>query len=580
MGKISKLFKGELKKIFLGPGIFFMAAFLILALTIAPKLFNPTPKNDINSSISLSSSSVEDVCSSFNEYKVDIGSNLTEIKNEYNFLITKNSDFKQNLLDISNELYSLRTNFSSLIHKGTVQSMLDCLESLIQKTQEYKDLYEFYLNSSNTPLILVSKEIDFDINFELETLDKILNKAGDKTSEEYYRSINESLKNYACTVNLKLLTEQINNLKYSSQNLQSILDKYQDGNVEYKNEILNNINSNLNDASLNEEYNISLSNINNTKDLAIKYLSSDNNLYNVLKENLLLEVSSSYSDSQIGNYLKFENFNRYNHQENLAKFDYLYQTNSSDSDYSSMFSFNSISGSSVNTFDYMYFTLEIASFLIIAFTVVIGAGMIAKEYSDGTIKLLAIRPFNRNKIVFAKVLATMFLSFIFVMIVAVVSLITGCILYGGISFPTMLVIFNGAVTFTLPNWVVFLIYLLCLLIKIWIFALLSIAISVLFKSYVLAVCLSAGIYILNIVVTFISKGATWLKYNLFANIDLFKYFGGSFTQTYTEGQNLNNLFVSPVFADTNIWITLIVISVVALILNLILFNVFKHRDIN
>ena len=47
----------------------------------------------------------------------------------------------------------------------------------------------------------------------------------------------------------------------------------------------------------------------------------------------------------------------------------------------------------------MYFTLEIASFLIIAFTVVIGAGMIAKEYSDGTIKLLAIRPFNRNKIV-------------------------------------------------------------------------------------------------------------------------------------------------------------------------------------
>lgn len=580
MGRISKLFKGEIKKIFLGPGIFFMAAFLILALTIAPKLFNPSEKKDINSSISINATSVTDTYTSFNEYKLDFSSNISEIKNEYNFLISNNTDFKQNLLNISDDLYDLRTEFNSLIHKGTNPAKLNCLNNLIEKTQEYKNLYDFYLNSSNTPLVLVTKEIDFDINFELETLDKILNKSGDKTTDDYYLSINESLKNYKCTVNLKNLTEKINNLKYSSENLQNILDKYQDEKLEYKNDILTNINSNLNEASLNEEYNISLSNINETKNLAIKYLSCESNLYNIYRENLLLEVSSSYSDSQICNYLKFENFNRYSHQESLSKYDYLYNTNSSDSNFSAMFSFNAISGSTVNTFDYMYFTLEIASFLIIAFTVVIGAGMIAKEYSDGTIKLLAIRPFNRNKIVFAKVLATMFISFLFIMIVAIVSLITGCILFGGISFPTMLIVLNGTITFTLPSWVVFLIYIACLLIKIWIFALLSIAISVLFKSYVLAVCLSAGIYILNLIITFVSKGATWLKYNIFANIDLFKFFGGSFTQTYSDGQNLNNLFVSPVFADTNMWTSLIVISLTALVLNLIIFTVFKHRDIN
>ena len=44
MGKISRLFKGELKKIFSSYGIFFMTAFLILVLTIAPKFFNPTQR--------------------------------------------------------------------------------------------------------------------------------------------------------------------------------------------------------------------------------------------------------------------------------------------------------------------------------------------------------------------------------------------------------------------------------------------------------------------------------------------------------------------------------------------------------
>jgi len=386
--------------------------------------------------------------------------------------------------------------------------------------------------------------------------------------------------NYKSIINLKELTGKINNLKYSSENLQNILNKYTNSNNEYKSEILTNINLNLNEATLDEEFNISLSNINSTKDLAIKYLSSDNNLYNILKESLLLEASSSYTDKEISTYIKFEDFNRYSHQENLVRYQYLYENNLTDNNFATVYSFNGVSGSSVNTFDYMYFTMEIASFLIIAFVVVIGAGMIAKEYSDGTIKLLAIRPFNRNKIVLAKVLATMFLAFLFILIVGIVSLITGCILYGGITFPSMIITLNASLTLTLPNWVVFLIYILCLLIKIWIFALLAIAISILFKSYVLSVCLSAGIYILNIIITFVSKGAAWLKYNIFANLDLFKFFGGSFTQTYTEGQNLNNLFVSPVFADTSIWTSVIIISVLAIILNTIIFTVFKHRDIN
>lgn len=579
MGKISKLFKGELKKIFLGLGMFFMAGFLILTLTIAPKLFNPVQKNDISTTISINTSTVEDVYSSFLGYKTDYENRLASLESDIQSLIENNSDFRKNLINISSDIYELRMQLNSLVYSGSNQSKLNCLISLISRTEDYKSLYTEYISHSTTPLILVSEQLDFDINFELETLLKLLNKDGDKTTDNFYIELNDSLENYKCAANLKSFTNNIKNLKYSSEKLQSTLDEYKTKKDDYKIEVLSKINQNLNAATLDEEFNIGLSNINDTKELAQKYLSCNNSYYNILKEDLLLNISSNYSDAEMSSFLKFENFNSYSHNENLVKNIYLYNNDYMDSQFASMFAFNTNCGAQTTAFDYMYFTMEIASVLIIIFTVVIGAGMIAKEYSDGTIKLLAIRPFSRNKIVLAKILATMFLSFILVLTVVAVSLITGIILYG-ISFPAMLVVLNGTIAFTLPIWAVFLIYLACLLIKIWVFALLSIAISVLFKSYVLSVCLSAGIYILNLIVTFVSKGASWLKYNIFANLDLFKYFGGSFTNTYTADQNLNNLFVSPVFADTSIWLTVFVVSAMIFVLNIILFTVFKHRDIS
>ncbi|MFP3471854.1 ABC transporter permease subunit, partial [Micrococcus sp. SIMBA_144] len=45
--------------------------------------------------------------------------------------------------------------------------------------------------------------------------------------------------------------------------------------------------------------------------------------------------------------------------------------------------------------------------LISIFTIIIGAGVIASEYSWGTIKLLLIRPASRTKILASKFIATL-----------------------------------------------------------------------------------------------------------------------------------------------------------------------------
>ncbi len=578
MGKISKLFNGELKKIFLGPGIFFMTAFLILVLTIAPKFFSPVSKSDLSTDLTISTTDVKDAYNSFLEYKTTYSTDLETINNNVITLIDNNANFKKNLVDIADELFALRVDFNALTLGNDVNTMLNCLNAMSNKAKELETLYQSYLHNYIFPVILVNEQLDFNLEFEISQLIKILNKEGNITDTLFYKEIEDNLYNSSIVTVIKNYIAEIENLTYSNENLENLLDTYSSAKTEYKENLQKQISEIANKAYNDEDYNISRNNVDNVVNLTYKYIAADDNTYKVIENSLYLEISSKYSDSQISNYVGFSDFNSYKFNENLTKYKFLLENDMVDNDIANMFSFNTASSSKINAFDYMFFTLEIASVLIIAFTVVLGAGMIAKEYSEGTIKLLVMRPFRRNKIIFAKILATMFLAFIFVIVSTIITLITGCIIYG-ISFPAMLVIFNSSVAFTLPIWLVFIIYLASLMIKIWIFALLAIAISTIFKSYIAAVCISAGIYILNIILTFVSSGANWLKFNVFANLDIFKYFGGSFIAKGTENQNLTALFASPVFADTSIWLSVIIIGALALLLHIILFTVFKHRDI-
>lgn len=574
-----RLFKGELKKIFLGPGIFFMTAFLILVLTIAPKLFDPTPKKDISTSVSISTINVESAYSSFLDNKTDYESKLNIMLNNVEDLINNKTDFKQNLTTLTEEIQTLRANLDTLIIREDLDNLSPTLVSLIEKSEQLNNMYVDYTTAHIVPLVLVDENLNADINFDLSQLLKILNKDGNKANLDYYISISDALDNYRSTYTLRQNISKVKNLNYSSENLQKNIDKYYTSKQENKTAILTEITKMANEASADEEYNITETNIKNINKLSYKYLAVDNSSYYALENSLYLEAAGTYSDAEISQYVGFENFNSYKYKENITKYYYLLNNEMSDADFATMFCFNTCSSNvDPNAFDYMYFTLEIASFFIIAFTVILGAGMVAKEFSEGTIKLLAIRPFKRNKIITSKIWATMFLAFIFVLVCVVVSLITGWVLYG-ISFPSMLIVFNSSYAFTLPIWAVFLIYLLCMLIEIWIFALLAISISTIFKSYIAAVCISSGIYILNLILTFVSKGANWLKYNIFANLDLFKYLGGSFNASYTTNQNLTSLFISPVFADTSVIFSAIVIGALAIVMNIILYTVFKHRDI-
>lgn len=567
-----------------------MSAVLILALTIAPKFFSPAENVTTASSVSLSGYKVTQIYDSFSsDYKStyenaynnalsDYQTFINNAKNQTSILSSKMAEIKLAWENYKNGVVAAERAETDEEIASSKNNCLNLQSTLREKIIGLEDYYNEVMQSHSSPLILVTEQNDTDIQDNIGRAKSILAYTSAEKDAAYFRNIQNLLENFNSLAKLENNLSLVKNLEYSTDDLKTnfeVIKKLADEKLPAALEKVTRIKS---DASLDAEFDANENNQNLMKNLIVRYLSACNNATESLSNDLKSVIVAQYGDTNISQYVGYENSNSYKFSENKCKHLYLLENDMTDSDCAAMLSFNKNSSEETNAFDYMYFAMEIVSIAIIAFTVVLGAGMIAKEQSEGTIKLLAIRPYKRWKIIIAKTFATLFFGFVFMMISAIVALITGIIVYG-ISFPTILVVFNASSVFTMPIWVVFLIYLVSLMVKIWIYALLAIAISTIFNSYIASVCIAAGIYIANIVVTFVSKGATWLRYNIFANIDLFKYFGGSFSTSFNSMQNLTNLFASPVFPGTNFAVSIIIIASLATILNVAMLTVFSKKDI-
>ncbi len=579
MFKISKLFNSEIKKIFSGPGVFIMSAILILLLTICPKLFSPTVRMNIASETNISTSSVTSSYDSFLLEKTIYDSKVAGIFSDINEYIANNANFKQKLIDDFASISATMQAFHLAVLSENISGENGCFDTLNTLRVDISQLYNEYnslINDHITPLLLVSEELNYQIDSQILALKRLVLTTGNN-SYSFYQNIDETIDNFGYMENIQNVINQTKNLSYSNTTLSSILSNYSNLKVAEKNEILSEMQALCLLATNNAEENLSRENISTMRENALLYLSFTNNAYNIMQSKFLLSITAGFSDSAISKYLGYENFNAYYHTENFTRHLYLIQNNLAENEVSGAFSFGVNSAESTNAFDYMFFSLEIISLLIVTFSVIIGAGMVSKEYTDGTIKLLAIRPYSRNKIILSKILATMFVGFMFALVSAVVTFVTAVVIYG-LSFPQMLLIFNATTAFVIPNWVAFLIYFGLLLIKIWLFSLIAIAISTIFKSYILAFCLSAGLYIVNIIVTFIARGASWLRFNIFSHFDLFKYFGGSFTEN-PGSNNVASLFSTSVFSDMNLWLSGSIVLSLFVVLNVLIFFVFRNRDL-
>ncbi|MCA1057937.1 ABC transporter permease [Rossellomorea aquimaris] len=197
------------------------------------------------------------------------------------------------------------------------------------------------------------------------------------------------------------------------------------------------------------------------------------------------------------------------------------------------------------------------------FSIIVAAGIVASEFSWGTIKLLLIRPISRTKILLSKYVTVILYGMSMLLLLFVVSLLLGLILFGGTDQSTHLAFVDGKVVE--QNIVGYLIktYLLQT-INIVMMATMAFMISAVFRSSSLAIGISLFLlFVGGNATSLLALKFDWAKYSLFANTDLTQYTG--FTPPLVDGMTMG-------FSITMLVIYFIIFQVLA-------FLVFNKRDV-
>ncbi len=199
--------------------------------------------------------------------------------------------------------------------------------------------------------------------------------------------------------------------------------------------------------------------------------------------------------------------------------------------------------------------------LITLFVVIIAGGMIASEFTWGTIKLLMIRPISRSKILVAKYLSVLVFMVIFMAILFITSFVTGAIAFGFDQTPSLLYL-GGNVHEVHP-----MLYLMLKLglngLGIVMFATIAFMISSVFRNNSLAIGISLFLLFTGTqITTLVGMKFEAAKFSPFANIHF---------QTFLEGM--------PVVSGVTFWFSVVMFLVYFVLLHVVSFVTFVKRDI-
>ena len=263
-------------------------------------------------------------------------------------------------------------------------------------------------------------------------------------------------------------------------------------------------------------------------------------------------------------------WNKYTLEESLTKNTYLLDNGKFDKDFANNFNFGTTAGFTTTAYDFTIYAMQILTFIIAVFCLFFGAGLIAGEFTGKTMKMLAIRPYTRNKIYLGKLLACVAFMLILLLISFVASFVVGAILYG-VDLPNVLLIINATSATVAHPMVVMLIYLASSILNLLFYISLALLLSVVFRSSTVAVLTSFIIYVVTILCNMLMVTVSWFKWLPIAHLDIFKYFGGA---SSTGGFLTFNTII-----DANLWLSFGYILGIIFVFNLASLIVFKKRNI-
>lgn len=556
------LVRGELKKIILRPSIFVLVGLLVLVVSINGFFYKST--NNSSTTIGLSGSSVSEIVTKWSgdgnytkAYYLNKVTNAETGAGSFIANINATNSASQVLNEKCDSLETLLNEYKTAIDSENLTNMFTCSSAIKSKISELSAVYQNYINASK-PQVLTSTSNYFKITNALtdskNQLDS-LNASSPVASHSFaYAQINTQ-KYFS-----KLKTN-INNCKFVSlsDTLKTEVQSYYNKAIA-RLEVINTQITELPDSTKSAD-------INNIKLLIAKYVDVTEQVNQAVSDSYYLNISDKLNE-----YYGFPDFNEYQTREECTKALYLLTNNSYSSNYAVAFNLSTNSNEKTNAFDFMFSTIQPVMFVIIVFLVIIASTSVGGEFSNGTIKLLLVRPYSRKKILSAKITASTIFASFFIFLSMLVSLIIGGIMFGFNSLP-ILCIFNSTTAFVIEPLVLTLILFICLVVKAIIYINLGVLVSALFKNSVGSIVLTMFIYFFGLIANMFFSGVSWFKFLPFSHFDLFNYFSPQIAvdqiqRIFVSGLNQSSIFISLGYS-----------AVVLLILTVVSFEVFKRSDI-
>ncbi|GIP34489.1 ABC transporter permease [Paenibacillus sp. J2TS4] len=166
--------------------------------------------------------------------------------------------------------------------------------------------------------------------------------------------------------------------------------------------------------------------------------------------------------------------------------------------------------------------------LVAILTVIVAADMIAAEFSWGTIKLLLVGPASRTKIMLSKYLATLWFAVFLLVVCFLAAFALGAVFEGmdGLDRPYVTIGADGNVQEGSM-----LLHILQTygykVVELIMYVTFAFMVSAAFRSSSMAIAFSLLFMLLGNMIVQMLSGYEWVKYILFANVDLSQYVSGS-----------------------------------------------------
>lgn len=594
MSKMGRLLRGELNKILMRPILYVFTGVIVLALVFSATLMSMenrgsdykidgSTKTEVMTNFSTAkgmNKTLADSSVSSAYGKLEFYTNLSENSEnttsaKLKLLIGDGSDLKPGATRLLDN-YVADINYLQSQGETTASSSLKSKRlDMIDVLNEAKTLISDATNATSPSVIMPKSSFDDYIQLISNALIYLTAEA-DYNLLSTHTKIYQDLSKANGFGNIDGITyfDKLKNLTYHKiEDIALSKDSIENLNKQYENttQFLSSTLAKINEANTNEK-----STVGDLKAEILKYYYMASQFNSLVADTIYFEPIKGLNDTAAHNYIGYEKVSLYEVQERITTNNYLISNNLTSNKYASVFTATKSSGESVGAFDLVYFGLEICSFIILIFCVVLAAGMIAGEQTNGTLKVLATRPFSRGKILTSKILATLIFGIIFIIFSALVLFITGFAMYG-LDMTPILAVFNASSAFIIsPIWLI-LIYIALMIVKILFYVLLATMISTVFRSNVGAVAVSIFIYFLTALFAVLFTSSSWYAFIPFAGIDLFKFFGGAFASDLSNP--LSIAFSSPMFFNSNFVVSIVMVLASMAIMTILSYTVFKRREI-